>query len=128
MTISFGTKAFPVVLKIWKIEDKGNYALVQASTGRKEKDKDTWVNSNWSFIRFVGKAHDKIETISPKDRITVLSGNFNNEPYVKDGETVYPQKPQMVIFDFEVAGQSSAPSGKRNFDEPPTIDENDIPF
>lgn len=89
---------------IWKMEDKGNYSLGQVSTSRKEKTTGEYANSPWSFVRFVGKAHEKSASLINKEgytRIKVILGGISREPYMKDGERLWPKNPAIVVFDFE---------------------------
>ena len=116
---------------VWKVEDKGNYGLVQFSSSRKDKriedPKKQWVNSSWSFVRFVGKAYDKIGELDRNTRIELHGATLSKEPYLKDGETVYPTQPQFVVFDFLIP--TSAEGGNAGFDKPPVVDDDsDIPF
>jgi len=119
---------------VWKIEDKGNYGLVQFSSSRKDKriedSKKQWVNSSWSFVRFVGKAHKKLGELSRGTRIELHGATIALEPYEKDGETIYPKTPGLVVFDFSVLSQSEG-GGSAGFDKPPVVTEDDsdlIPF
>ncbi len=93
---------------VWKIEDKGNYTLVQMSTSRKDKKSNTYKNSNWSFVRFVGEAHKKANLLERKSRIVLKGAGLSKEPYTdKDGKEVYPENPQFVVFNWEFQEQGS---------------------
>jgi hypothetical protein len=112
---------------VWKVEGKGKYSEVSFSSSRKEQGEGgAWLNSNWSFVRFVGKAHTKANELQAKDRIVLTKAAMTKESYEKDGEKQYPKNPAMVVFDFEMA---DAPAG-RNPDVPPQVaeEEPDIPF
>jgi hypothetical protein len=116
---------------VWKVEEKGNYGLVQFSSSRKDKriddPKKQWINSSWSFVRFVGKAHDKLGELDRNAKIELHGATLSKEPYEKDGETVYPAQPQLVVFDFSVP--TSAEGGSKEFDKAPEVqDEDSIPF
>lgn len=117
---------------VWKVEDKGNYGVVNCSSSRKDKrlegDKQ-WVNSSWGFARFVGKAHDKLGELERGTRIELEGATISLEPYQKDGETVYPKNAQLVVFDFNVLSKSEG--GTVGFDKNPKVEETDddsIPF
>ena len=89
---------------IWKMEDKGKYSLGQVSTSRKEKTTGEYANSSWSFVRFVGKAHEKSASLIDKEgytRIKVILGGISREPYMKEGEKLWPKNPAIVIFDYD---------------------------
>jgi len=96
---------------IWKMEDKGNYSLGQVSTSRKEKTTGEYANSSWSFVRFVGKAHEKSASLIDKEgytRIKVILGGISREPYMKEGEKLWPKNPAIVIFDYEEVVSNSS--------------------
>jgi len=111
---------------IWDIEDKGTYALVRMGSSRKEKGSDTYKNSNWSFVRFVGQAYAKIADLSERDRIVLKGAGISLEPYNdKEGNRQYPKNPQIVVFNWEplVYEQSDG--------TPPVVqesDDDDLPF
>ena len=113
---------------IWKVEGKGKYSEITFSSSRKEQGEGGgWLNSNWSFVRFVGKAHTKANELQPKDRIVLTKAAMTKESYKdKEGNTAYPKNPAMVVFDFEMADapKQSASSQEESFDN---SDEN-IPF
>jgi hypothetical protein len=113
---------------VWSVTGKGKYTEVQFSSSRKGKEEGAeWKNSSWSFVRFVGKAHAKANTLQRKDRIILTQAGMTLEPYTdKEGNTAYPKTPAIVVFDFTVAeapsGQRSQPTQEENFDD------QDIPF
>jgi hypothetical protein len=104
---------------LWSIEDKGTYSLVRMSTSRKDKNTGQYVNSNWSWVRFVKTAHEKLADVKVRDRITITSMSFSNEPYVKDGETCYPKNPSLVVFDFQTEAQDNS----EGYDAAPQVEE-----
>jgi hypothetical protein len=117
---------------VWKVEDKGNYGVVNMSSSRKDKriedPKKQWVNSSWGFARFVGKAHEKLGELDRGVRIELHGATIALEPYEKDGETIYPTRAQVVVFDFSVLSQSEGGAPAKGFDTPPAVDEDEIPF
>jgi len=120
----------PTKATIWSVVDKGKYSEVRLSTGRKIQDTEPaqWANSNWSFVRFVGQAHDMVKDLGEKTqtRVTLESGNFSQEPYEKDGEKMYPKAPKLVVFKVTLV----APDAGFDYDKPPVVANNDddIPF
>jgi CRISPR/Cas system CSM-associated protein Csm4 (group 5 of RAMP superfamily) len=111
---------------IWKVENKGNYTLVTLSTSRKDKTTNEYKNSNWSFVRFVGSAHDKASDLAERDRIVIKGGGISQEAYMKDGVKTYPQRPQIVVFEFEMNENSG---GNSPVDTPPeTESDEQLPF
>jgi hypothetical protein len=112
---------------IWEVEDKGSYSLVKMSTSRKNKKTGEYLNSNWSFVRFVGDAHTKASELKRQDRIVLKGAGISQEPY-KDanGNKAYPKNPQFVVFNFEYP---EAKSNDRDMDNPPVVsDDEELPF
>jgi len=118
---------------VWKVEDKGKYALVQMSSSRKDKKKpegEQWINSTWSFVRFVGKAHDAVLNVEKATRIQLLQAALSNESYLdKEGNKAYPKTPQFVVFDFEFVEKSGGQSAS-TMDSAPVVaeDDGDTPY
>ena len=115
---------------IWEIEEKGKFSQVRMSSSRKDKDTGDYINSNWSFVRFVGKAHAKISELGlkSKDRIVLKGATVSLEPYVDvDGVKKYPKQPRLTVFNWEYLEPTGEPS---NMDAPPVIEEEDgdLPF
>lgn len=117
---------------VWKVEDKGNYGVVNMSSSRKDKrqedPKKQWTNSSWGFARFVGKAHEKLGELDRGVRIELHGATIAIEPYEKDGEKLYPKNPQVVVFDFSVLSTAEGGTTK-GMDTPPAVEDDDnIPF
>ena len=104
---------------VWKIEDKGTWAQVQFSSSRKDKKTNEYVNSGWSFARFVGESYKKINLLERNTRIVLKSAILAKEPYMQDGEKKYPQNPTITVFNFEVF----VPEEPSHMDEPPMIED-----
>lgn len=118
----------PTKATVWSVVDKGKYSEVRFSTGRKIQDTEPveWANSNWSFVRFIGQAHDLVKGLGEKTQTRVLleSGAFTQEPYEKDGEKLYPKAPRLVVFKAKLLENTGA-----NYDAAPAVDDDgDIPF
>ena len=113
----------------WSADIKEGYSLVSMSTSRKDKRDDSYKNSNWGFVRFVGKAHEKIEELERQARI-VVKGGMSKESYDKEGEKMWPKNPQIVIFDWDFAEAYQSSGGP--MDTAPMVvdddDSDDIPF
>ena len=112
-------------MTVWEVEDKGTFALVRASTSRKDKKTDTWVNSNWSFIRFVGTAYKKAieNNLTEKDRIVLKGATLAQEPWVDDTSTKqYPKHPQFTVFNWDYAEASTPATG---MDKAPVVESDD---
>ncbi len=118
--------------KIFKIEDKGSYALVTLSTSRKDKRDDQYKYTNWSFVRFVGKAYEKISNIQEGDKIVLKGAGLSKEEYKdSNGNRAWPKQPQFIVFNFEIydPDDNNASGG---LDTPPEVeedsDDNELPF
>jgi len=115
---------------IWNIEMKENHALVRMGSSRKEKSSGEYKNSTWSFVRFVGRAFEKIDQLKEKDRIVLKGAGISQEPYTdKEGNIKYPKNPQIVVFNWEpFVPEGNSPS---NGDSAPIVtssDDEDLPF
>ncbi len=86
-----------------------------------------YLYSNWSFVRFVGKAHTyMMENVKDGDAIFIKSGKLTKTPYERDGKTVYPETEQMVVFDVVLWDKRD---GSSNDEDSPKEDDSDsIPF
>lgn len=120
---------------VWEVEDKGKYTQVKFSTSRKDKQHEgKYLNSNWSYTRFVGKAHEAASSLSERDRITIIKGGLSWEPYEdENGERKWAKNPQIVVFDFKYSDSEKSNGGNvGRMDNPPhvesDIDESEIPF
>jgi len=114
-------------VKVFKIEDKGNYSLVRFSTSRKDKRDDEYKYSNWSFVRFVGRAHDRLSHVEEGDRIILDGAGISLEPYMKNGEKLYPKNPQIIVFNFNLLDEANIEDG--GYSEPDVEnDESDEDF
>ena len=117
------------LVTVWKVEDKGKYSIVSLSSGRKDKKTEKYVNSNWTFVRFVGEAHEKAQELKEKDRIKI-NGGFSWEPYTdENGERKFAKTPSLVVFNF---GYSEDKLQANNPDKPPVVeddsDNEELPF
>ena len=115
--------------KVWKIEQRDKDCIVQMSTSRKDRRTDEYLNSNWSFVSFVGKANEKIREMEKGDRLTNVQLGLSWEPYEKDGERIYAKSPRMVIFDFD---KVDAPKKNVNIEDNNEFEElageDELPF
>lgn len=114
---------------VWSVEDKNNFAVVQMSSSRKDKKSGEWKNTSWSFVRFVGKAYEKINEIGLKreDRIVLKGATIAQEPYMSDGEKKYPKMPQITVFNWEPYTPDENYRAE-NVDVPSTAESEEFPF
>jgi len=116
-------------VSVWSVEDKGSYSVVSISSSRKDKRDDTWKNSNWSFVKFVGAAHEKAKELKEKDRIELHGATISREEYKdSNGERAWPKTPQITVFNWEF--YSPDDTGAKNLDSAPSVepDEDNLPF
>jgi len=124
-----GNGKYPQAVTVWQIEDKEKYAQVRMSTSSKNKDGE-YTNSNWSFVRFVGKAYnDELLAMLPSKSNPIrleIKGGVTQESYMKDGEKRYPKNPQIVVWSWELSEYNGGGSShKTGMDKPPIVEEAD---
>ena len=111
MAWQIGENKYPQQAVVWEKEDHNTYAVVKLGTSHKDKKSGDYLNSNWSFVRFVGKAYDGIMDVPDKTRIVIKAGWITQEPYMKDGVKTWPKSPQITVFAWdypEDSGQSKS--------------------
>ena len=91
MAWNIGENKYPQYATVWEKEDKGNYAVVKLGTSHKDKKTSTYLNSNWSFVKFVGNAYQGIMDVPDKARIIIKAGWITQEPYMKDNVKTWPK-------------------------------------
>jgi hypothetical protein len=100
--------------KVWKLERKEKFAVGRISTSEKLQD-GTYENSNWN-VKLLGKAFGK--QLNEGDRIKIISGKVINKSY-KDKQGENKNWLEVVVFDFEIQGQSAPSSDSWETDELP---------
>ena len=125
MAWQIGENKYPQQCVVWEKEDHNTYAVVKLGTSHKDKKSGDYLNSNWSFVRFVGKAYDGIMDVPDKTRIVIKSGWITQEPYMKDGIKTWPKSPQITVFAWATLDGAEQPSKE---DEPPVVEESEFPF
>lgn len=84
-------------MKIWKVEDKGNFVTATTTSSKKDKQKDIWVNSNWN-VRFVGKCLEEAKRLVEGDKIIVNNAVIENV-WDKEKNRAWLN---VVVFEFEL--------------------------
>lgn len=84
--------------KVWRFEDKGNYAVVEISTSKKNKQTDQYeTDFNSKFTRFIGQAHTDILALQDGVKIKLgeveVTNSWNKE--TKQGYTNF------LVYTFE---------------------------
>jgi len=91
-------------MKTWKIEDKGNFKLVDL--GDSYKVNGEYKNFTWFRCAFVGEAAKK--QLNEKDTIEVTNGLIKQEEYQGKWYT------KVTIFDFNIMGQQTKQEPKQD--------------
>ena len=100
---------------IWEIKSRAEkYTDARISTSKKDKETGEYHQDCGSFVRFVGKAHEKMERLAERDHFKIEKCGVENH-YDKDKKTTYTN---YLIFDIEMDDQVQ---------EVPDVDD-EIPF
>ena len=125
-----------------RVEKKSGYSVVKLRTARKDKKADKWVNSVFSFVRFTMNAHEEIDSLieeinscekfeegDAKKGIPIIlkSVSLGNEPYKKDGNTLYPKNYQITVWDWDFGEGYEKSVNNEQPDEQPSENE-EFPF
>jgi hypothetical protein len=101
--------------QVVNIDKKEKYSLVKLRTSRKDKKTEEWVSSSWSFVKFIGTAHETIAEIADKLNIAekfdngdakqgipilIKSLSIENASYIDkiSGERKYPKNYALVVW------------------------------
>jgi|WetSurMetagenome_2_1015567.scaffolds.fasta_scaffold116674_2 hypothetical protein len=129
MSMYFREDTRVTIFEIEPLSDK--VYQVKFGSGRKDKKTGEYANSTWSFTRFIGPAATKAKDLEPKDRIVLLTAWISKEPYMKDGEKLWPKNPQIVVWDFDWVKKADV----NQEDAPPVVEDDnddlsddDLPF
>jgi len=93
-------------LKAWKIEEKGNFKLVDLGDSDKNQD-GTYKNFTWFRCLFVSSAAQL--QINEKDTIEVKSGKITMEKYQ---EKWYPK---VVVFEAEIVASTGVSTPEQDY-------------
>ena len=78
--------------RVWRVDDKGNYAVCQLSTSKKNKDTEQYeVDFQDGFVKFVADAHKKITSVDISDKgipIKISSCDVTNK-FDKEKNKIY---------------------------------------
>ena len=117
-------------VKVWEVEDKGNYHIVSLSTSKKNKETDKYeTDFSNKFVRFIGTAHKLAADLKAGDVIKLGSCEVTNK-YDKEKNTTYTN---YLVYSFEKEGdnpnsnQSTAKKDDSFMNIPDSIDE-ELPF
>lgn len=128
--------------RIWAIEDKGNYSIAKVSTSKKRKDGGYETDFQDGFVRLIGSAHEKAQTLNMTDKgvaIQITSCEVTT-PYNAEAKKGYVN---YAIFAFDIldgnddgdtapakAGKKSTGKTSKAKKNAPAEDESDddLPF
>ena len=119
-------------------KNEGRYGTINFTTSQKDKNTGERKNSYWKFFRMVGngfegfdKLQSKLEKADKWDNgktkgvwIVIKSFSMNMEPYKKGDETIFPDKPNFVIWDWDFYS-SDDQGGKKGMDTPPVLEDSE---
>lgn len=106
--------------KLWEVEDKGKYSVVELSTSKKNKETNEYeTDFSSKFVRFVGEAHNRVKKMDGTERIKLTNCGVTTSKYNDKWYTNF------LVFDFEKADSSIKPSSPdEGYDG--EIDEDDL--
>jgi len=114
--------------KIWKVENKGNYSIVELSISKKNKQSNQYeTDFSSKFVRFIGRAHTDIGLVQENCKIKLGDVEVTNS-YNKDTKQSFTN---FLVFSFEtVEGQASAlpSSDSQEWMSIPDLADSDLPF
>lgn len=117
-------------VKVWEVENKGNYHIVSLSTSKKNKDTNEYeTDFSSKFVRFIGTAHTLASDLKKGDTIKIGSCEVTNK-YDKEKNTTYTN---YLVYSFEKEGDNnsnnnqSAPKNDGFENIPDGVDE-ELPF
>lgn len=111
---------------VWAVEDKGNFVKGRISTSEKDnREEGKYINSNW-FVTFVGKAKDKANVLTERDKIKILSGKVTNTSMGEGNDKKFFTN--VTIFDFENMTNPNNDSSNNSFYTIPEGDGDELPF
>lgn len=117
-------------VKVWEVENKGNYHVVSLSTSKKNKETGKYEKdfSN-KFVRFIGTAHNLAADLKVGDVIKLGNCEVTNK-YDKDKNTTYTN---YLVYSFEKEednSNSSQSEGKKDYSfvDVPDDSPEELPF
>lgn len=98
-------------VKVWEVENKGNYHIVSLSTSKKNKDTNEYeTDFSNKFVRFIGTAHTLAADLKKGDTIKLGSCEVTNK-YDKDKNTTYTN---YLVYSFEKEGDNSSSNANQS--------------
>lgn len=121
--MGFKTGAF---VKIWNVEDKGKYSIVELSSSKKNKQTNEYeTDFSSKFVRFIGKAHTDIKNIGEVSKIKLGDVEVTNS-YNKETKQSFTN---FLVFSFESENnETKTATGSEEFFNIPDGSDTDLPF
>lgn len=118
-------------VKVWEVENKGNYHIVSLSTSKKNKDTNEYeTDFSNKFVRFIGTAHTLAADLKKGDTIKLGSCEVTNK-YDKEKNTTYTN---YLVYSFEKEGDNNSANNNQSASKndgfmniPDGVDE-ELPF
>ena len=117
-------------VKVWEVENKGNYHVVSLSTSKKNKDTNKYeTDFSDKFVRFIGTAHTLAADLKNGDTIKLGSCEVTNK-YDKEKNVTYTN---YLVYSFEKEGSNSTnnqstPKTDNSFMNIPDDGSEELPF
>ncbi len=105
-------------------ETKDTYTVAKISFSKKNKATNEYETNFIGVARFVGDAHKQRPMVDQKIKITACDVT---NCYVKDGKIEFPERPQYVVFGYELQ-DGVAPTQVRVESAPALADDDFLPF
>lgn len=103
--MAFGNNCF---VKIWGVVDKGNFAEVEVSSNKKNRQTGEYETDFRSkFVRFVGDAYHCRPMEGQK--IKIIDCTVTNA-YKKDGQNMFLKNPIYTVFKYELQSDEGTPT------------------
>jgi hypothetical protein len=115
--------------KVWNVENKGNYSVVELSTSKKNRQTDQYeTDFSNKFVRFIGSAHSQVQGLIKGSSIKIGSCEVTNR-YVKDKNETYIN---YLVYSFDSLKPKKSISNIQSSlaleDTITTEDSSDLPF
>ena len=119
-------------VKVWNVENKGNYHIVELSTSKKDSRTGNYeTDFSNKFVRFIGTAHELAKSLKKGDTIKLGSCEVTNK-YDKEKNTTYTN---YMVYSFEIEGgnnnkpsQTQPPKSNGEFMNIPDGVDEELPF
>lgn len=105
--------------KIWAVENKGNYSVVELSSSKKNKTTNEYeTDFSSKFVRFIGTAHSQVQGLTKGTSIKFGNVEVTNS-YNKETKVSYTN---FLVFSFDIPDGN----GSNNTSKPTEIKSNGL--